>query len=219
MAALMAYGRSQARDGSSHSCDLRCRCSNAGSFNPTAPARGADLHLHSDLSRCTRVLNPLSHSGNSRRKKCVSLETQAQGRARIITEQHIQRVRSGLSVGRAKKSLSLACYLQICLLIKPIRPPSPPPTAVALNLLSAPPSARINATSSPSPTHVPSAASAPPGAHLVQGDSLRGWLLPPPSSTRLGILRNHHITTGHDYFLDSLLRGEEAPFLQGCMSI
>ena len=47
------------------SCHLPHSCSNTGSFNPLCQGQGSDLRLSSDQSHCSRILNPLGHSGSS----------------------------------------------------------------------------------------------------------------------------------------------------------
>ena len=46
-----------------HSYGLHCSCGNARSCN--ALCQGWNLHLHSDLSCCSQILNPWCHSRNS----------------------------------------------------------------------------------------------------------------------------------------------------------
>ena len=48
----------------SNSCDLCHSCSNVRSFNPLCWASSL-VHLHSNPSCCSRILNPLCHHGNS----------------------------------------------------------------------------------------------------------------------------------------------------------
>ena len=48
-----------------HSCDLCCSCDNARSFNPLCQGGESNLHLCSNLSLCSKILNPLCHSRNS----------------------------------------------------------------------------------------------------------------------------------------------------------
>ena len=48
----------------SRSCDLRRSFGNVRSFNPLHWVGALNLRLHSDLSHCTQILNPLCHSGN-----------------------------------------------------------------------------------------------------------------------------------------------------------
>ena len=49
----------------SYSCDLYHSCGNPGSFNPLRRGQGWNLHLHSDLSCYSWILNLLHHSRNS----------------------------------------------------------------------------------------------------------------------------------------------------------
>ena len=44
--------------------NLSCSCGNAGSFNPLHWGWGSNLHLHSDLSHCSWILNTQCHSRN-----------------------------------------------------------------------------------------------------------------------------------------------------------
>ena len=48
----------------SPSCKLSPSCGNAGCLNPLRGGR--NTHLHSNPSSCSQILNPLSHSRNSR---------------------------------------------------------------------------------------------------------------------------------------------------------
>ena len=47
-----------------HSCDLRHSCSNDRSFNPLFQGQILNLHLHTNLSYCSWILNPLCHGRN-----------------------------------------------------------------------------------------------------------------------------------------------------------
>ena len=49
----------------SHRCDLCCHGGNARSFSPLRRGQGLNLHLCSDASCCTQILNPLRPSGNA----------------------------------------------------------------------------------------------------------------------------------------------------------
>ena len=56
-------------EGLNLSCNygLCCNCGNVGSLTHCliALGQGLNLYLHSELSCCIRILNPLHHSGNS----------------------------------------------------------------------------------------------------------------------------------------------------------
>ena len=100
----------------SHRCNLCHGCSNTGSFNPLCRARGANLHLNSNLSCCCRILNPLCHSGNSSFLATPMAGGSSQGKDQICTWQWLEPLKwqclilNPLHHKGTPKSYSFYCY-------------------------------------------------------------------------------------------------------------